>query len=331
MVPSCIGSRWIGRFRASVFAALILVFSGCDSTESLDPSSSLTPDAADQIAVGDLPADEDPSNVQLVPVGEPAVASASFAGGIPIGMAGQPTSAFGSRFNGGKLTIGANQLLSQLSAIRARGGRAVVMFAGNPRHYQDGNNHFSLSKWKARVDLFKKLNFSSYVSDGTIIGHFLLDEPNDPRNWGGQQVSPSVVEQMAQYSKQLWPSLATIVRVEPGYLSSNHRYLDAAWAQYLYRRGNVNDYIKRNVDDAQKRGLGLVVGLNVLKGGNPNGSKMSASEVESWGSALLSSSYPCAFVMWQYNSDYLSSAGIGGAMVALRRKAQSRSTMCGRG
>jgi hypothetical protein len=140
-----------------------------------------------------------------------------------------------------------------------------------------------------------------------------------------------VVEQMAQYSKQLWPSLATIVRVEPGYLSSNHRYLDAAWAQYLYRRGNVNDYIKRNVDDAQKRGLGLVVGLNVLKGGNPNGSKMSASEVESWGSALLSSSYPCAFVMWQYNSDYLSSAGIGGAMDALRRKAQSRSSKSCRG
>jgi hypothetical protein len=301
----------MARLRAPVLAALILGFIGCDSTESFDPSSTLTPDAGD---------------VMVMPVGEPAVASASFAGGIPIGMAGQPATAFGSRFNGGKLTIGPKQLLDQLSSIRSRGGRAVVMFAGNPRNYVDGNGHFSLTKWKARVDLFKGINFSSYISDGTIVGHYLLDEPNDARNWGGQPVSASTVEQLAQYSKQLWSGLPTIVRVEPAYLSSSHRYLDAAWAQYLFRRGNVNEYIKRNVADAQKRGLGLIVGLNVLKGGNPNGSKMSASEVESWGSALLSSSYPCAFIMWQQNSDYLSSAGIGSAMDALRRTAENRST-----
>jgi hypothetical protein len=136
---------------------------------------------------------------------------------------------------------------------------------------------------------------------------------------------------MAKYSKQLWPDMVTIVRAEPGYMGTNHRYLDAAWAQYLSRKGTPEDYIRENVAEAQKRGLGLVVGLNFIKGGIPNLSTMTGSEVEAWGSALLSSSYPCAFISWQYNSSYLSSSGILAAMSALRRKAESRGTKSCRG
>ncbi|MBA3894183.1 MAG: hypothetical protein H0X69_10885 [Gemmatimonadales bacterium] len=307
-------SRRIARLRAPALATLMFVLAGCDSTQPLDPGTGITPD----VSTHAVPAD-------------PQSASASFAGGIPIGMTAQPVTAFGGRFNGSKLTLGPGQLLEQLSAVRSRGGRIVVMLAGNPRHYVDGNGHFSLTKWKARVDLFKGIDFGSYVSDGTIIAHYLLDEPNDPANWNGQQVSPSTLEQMAQYSKQLWPAMPTIVRVEPSYLGGSHKYLDAAWAQYLARRGDVNDYIKRNVADAQQRGLALVVGLNVVHGGTPTKTRMTASQVEAWGSALLSSSYPCAFIMWQHDSDYLSSAGLGSAMDALRRLAQNRSSRTCRG
>jgi hypothetical protein len=80
------------------------------------------------------------------------------------------------------------------------------------------------------------------------------------------------------------------------------------------------------VGDAQRKGLALVVGMNVLKGGSPNGTKMTPSEVEQWGSALLSSSYPCAFINWTYNSDYFSSSGIRSAMSTLRKKAENRSS-----
>jgi hypothetical protein len=71
--------------------------------------------------------------------------------------------------------------------------------------------------------------------------------------------------------------------------------------------------------------------MNVMKGGNPNGTRMTASEVESWGSAMLSSTYSCAFLMYEYNSDFLSSAGMGSAMDALRRLAQNRSSRTCRG
>ena len=198
------------------------------------------------------------------------------------------------------------------------------MLAGNPRHYKDGDGHFSLEKWKSRVNQFRNINFKSYIDDGTVIGHYLIDEPNDPKNWSGRTVSSSVVEEMAKHSKDIWPNLPTIVRTHPDYLGSNHRYLDAAWAQYLSRRGNVRDYIRENVAEAQKRGLALVVGLNVIHGGTPQGTKMTASEVEEWGSALLESSYPCAFIMWQYQSSYLDGSGIDKAMESLRRKAENR-------
>jgi hypothetical protein len=301
-----------------VFAGLIVAFLGCDSTETLDPDSSIPPSA-------DLPLAEDAADVEIMAVGEPELASASFAGGIPIGMTAQPVSAFGGRFNGSKLTVSPGSIMEELPVVRSRGGRTVLMLAGHPRYYRDGSGHFSLTKWKARVDRFKGINFASYISDGTVIGHFLIDEPNDPRNWSGRPVPASTVEEMAKYSKQLWPGMPTIVRAHPDYLDFNHKYLDAATAAYLWRRGNVNDYLKKNVADAQRRGLALIVGMNVMKGGIPNGTRMTASEVESWGSAMLNSAYPCAFLMYEYNSDFLSTRGMGSAMDALRRKAENRS------
>ena len=130
---------------------------------------------------------------------------------------------------------------------------------------------------------------------------------------------------MARYSKSIWPNLKTIVRDEPSQIkwSGTYRYLDAAWAQYLWRKGNVNTYIQENVATAKKMGLGLVVGLNIVDGGNPKNTWMSPSEVENWGSVLLSSDYPCAFISWQYDSD-LNNGAMKDALSTLRRKAQNR-------
>jgi hypothetical protein len=301
-------SRRVARLRAPILAALVLALIGCDNTESFSPDAGTPPET------------------------HATFASASFAGGIPIGIAAQPTSEFGERYNGALRNIWPQALLEELAAIKSRGGRVVLMFAGNPTHYQDGGGHFSLEMWKARVDRFKGVDFGSYVGDGTIIAHYLIDEPQDPVNWNGRPISGATVDEMARYSKQLWPGMATVVRAEPRQLSGggNFRYLDAAWAQYVTRKGSATDYIRRNVAEAQNRGLGLIVGLNILKGGN-NGSRMSASQVESFGSALLSSTYPCAFISWKYSASYLESGSMKSAMDALRRKAQSRGQRSCRG
>jgi hypothetical protein len=292
-------------FIGAAAAGVALV--ACDNTELLDPETSGAPE-----------------EMAAAPV-EDSTASIRQAGGIAIGMSAQPISAFGDIYSGAKLTVGPSEVLSKLSAVRARGGRVVLMLAGHPRYYKDGQGHFSLSKWKARVDRFKRINLSSYVRDGTLAGHYMIDEPNDKRNWHGTTVSPRTLNEMGRYSKQLWPGLATIVRTRPSYFPSAPRYVDAAWATYLHRHGSVRDFLRRNVADAQRRDLALVVGLNVINGGSPNGTKMTASEVQSWGSAMLESSYPCGFFSWTWDNRYLSTSSMKSAMKTLRRKAESRS------
>jgi hypothetical protein len=292
------------RLRVPVCALLVLVFAGCDNQQSLSPES-----------------DQAVSGVEAVP----ELASASFAGGIPIGNFNQPITAYGATFNGAHENSGPESLVRDLAQIKAQGGKVVLALSGSPKYYLE-NRRFSMSKWKARLDRYRNVNFASYINDGTVIGHYMIDEPNDPANWGGQSVSPSALEEMGKYSKQLWPNLATIVRVDPKYLSSGHRYVDAAWAQYLHRRGDVGNYARTMVAEAQEKGVQLIVGLNVLKGGNPNGTPMSASEVEQFGNALLATTYPCAFINWKYTSSYMASSSIKSAMGNLRRKAENRPT-----
>ena len=312
-------SPWRARLGASALSACFLTLAACDATEVFEPQTDAPLEAADAADPGD----------ELVAFDDTLLAAASRRG-IPIGNFAQPMSAFGRTYNGGHQNFSPGSIVRELKAIRARGGRVVVAFSGSPKYYRE-NGHFSFEKWKSRVKRFKGINLSQFIQDGTIIGHYLIDEPNDPANWRGRPVSPATLEQMAKYSKQLWPRMPTIVRVEPGYLGRNHHYLDAAWAQYLHRKGPVESFLRRNVSAAQDRRLGLVVGLNVLKGGSPNGTRMTASEVKKWGGALLNSSYPCAFISWTYNRSYLSSRGVGDAMRALRHKAESRSARSCRG
>ncbi len=304
-------NRWI---RMPVVAGSMMVgIMACDG-ERLGPTA------------GDAP----------VPAAEPVEqtsATIAFAGGIPMGTFAQPTTAFGSLFNGAKLTVKPWEIMPTLAAVKARGGRVVLGLSGTPIYFKDAQGHFSFSKWKARIDRFRSKNFSSYIKDGTIVAHFLLDEPQDVADWNGQPVSPAMVEAMARYSKQIWPSMATVVRVDPTYLASysgTFRYLDGAWSQYTHKRGDVGTYLARQVSTAQRKGLALVVGLNILQGG-PNRAAMTASQVETWGSRLLAHSYPCAFLSWQYNAEYLSRPGIRDAMRVLRAKAQNRASKNCRG
>ena len=314
-------SRRIARFRLPVTAAFLLSLLACGSDDTLNPVPTTTVDPVDEVLTL-----TDDGGVQVAPVA-PSEAAISFAGGIPMGTFAQPNSAFGSVYNGALRNIGPGPLLSDLSAIRSRGGRIVLMMAGSQKYYKNGDGTFSLSKWKDRIDRYRGINFSSFINDGTIVAHYLIDEPHDEDNFGGKAVSGSTLEEMAKYSKSIWPNLKTVVRDEPTEIkwSGTYRYLDAAWAQYLWRKGNVNDYIQRNVSAAKQMGLGLVVGLNVVDGGNPKGTWMTPGEVESWGSALLSSDYPCAFISWQYDSD-LNYGAMKDAMSKFRRKAENRSS-----
>ena len=231
---------------------------------------------------------------------------------------------------------------SLLSSVKAKGGRIVIKLCnGSDSYVKNGDGTFSLSKWKALVARFKSANLGPYINDGTIVGHYLIDEPQRAQRWGGKAISPATLEEMAKYSKSIWPTMTTFVRALPTELAKSsitYRYLDAGWAQYVSNKGNASTYIANEVAAAKKKGLGLMVGLNVLDGGNGSSRlagytrgkyKMSASEIRTYATALLGQSYVCGFYNWMYESSYYGRSDVKSAFADMAAKARAHAkTSC---
>jgi hypothetical protein len=330
-----------------LLCVLSVLLSACDSTAPA-LSTGRPPDSIPAVPQDTLPVDSTsgPPTDSLVPPPDtagpvdPPVAVVHV--GIPFGPFALPRSRYGPEFTGAYRPPWADSagvvtqlLLADLEAARRTNTQVLLNFTGPEHHFTDDAG-FSLAQWKQRVDRFRGLDLTSYIADGTILGHFLMDEPSDPSNWNGTQVSPAEVDEMARYSKEIWPTMATMVRGWPAYLNGYHfEYLDAAWAQYHVRFGSIDEFIANNVRDAKASGLALVAGMNVLNGGSTSsgipGTKagkyaMSASELRSWGGALLSEPYMCALFIWRYDSRYFERPDIQAALSDLNHQAQSRPT-----
>jgi hypothetical protein len=242
-----------------------------------------------------------------------------------------PPSGLSSEFTGLVADAHPPTLMAKLEEARRTNGRVLLSFAGAPAQVTDENG-FSIKLWKQSVDRFRRFDLASYIADGTLVGNFIMDEPNDPTNWNGRVVALAEIDEMARYSKEIWPDLPTIIRAWPDHLKQyEFKYLDAAWAQYHIRFGSVDDFIASNIRDAKASGLALVMGLNVLGGGGNEGllgyhndrRAMTASMVRTWGSAILAEPYACAFFMFRFNPDYFQRPDIKEAMTELSQKAQS--------
>ncbi len=236
--------------------------------------------------------------------------------------------------NGGPLEP--TNILTWLAEARGKGGRAVVKLSkGKDSYIKNGDGTFSLSKWKSLVSRYRTVNLNPFIQDGTIVGHYLIDEPHLASRWGGRPISQQTVEEMAAYSKQLWPEMATLVRVAPSWLSNastTYRHLDAGWTQYTVGKGDAAKWVAAETSAAKRKGLGLVVGLNVINGGNGSsgirGSRsgewaMSGSEIRSYGSAMLGEAHACAFFSWQHDTDYYDRSDVRSAMADVSAKARS--------
>jgi hypothetical protein len=252
------------------------------------------------------------------------ISSSGFSG-IPFGAFAQPLTLYGPIYTGGHLNPEKPEyLLSRLASIRAAGGRVVLALVGGPLKFTNADGTFNLDLWKAALNRYSVIDFSSYISDGTIVGNFLIDEPSCSTCWGGQAIPQDMVEAMAQYSKSIWPAMTTIARVDPTWLqefSGPYVYLDTGWGQYVVRKGDVSTYLSDNVAAAQAKGLGMIVGLNVLAGGL-NKASLTASQIKNFGSVLLGSSYACAFISWKYDAAYFSRSDIKPALELLSKKAK---------
>ena len=334
---------------------------GCNSGDKLSPDTetpaATVPAPADSAAAGPtdstaLPTDSTAStDSTLAPADSAAAATAAFATGsqpgIVFGSYGMTATDLNSIhtgiLNGGGITE--TSVGPLLAAIKAKGGRLVLkMCMGDDKYVKNPDGTFSLTKWKALVDRFKKTNLAPYISDGTLMGHFLIDEPQRTAKWGGQFISQATIEAMAAYSKQIWPTLPTMVRVVPSWLASApvaYSALDAGWLQYTQDKGDPGKLVASEVAAARQKGLGLVIGLNILDGGNGSSGvhgwsrgkwAMTATEIKNYGSALLAQSYACGFFNWTYQyfgPTYYARSDIKSALADLSSKAQAHAkTSC---
>jgi hypothetical protein len=252
--------------------------------------------------------------------------------GIPFGPAHTPTNRFAD-FSGTIYTAtNPDQLLADLELARRANTRFFINFTGNEQFNRDSNG-FSFTRWKQRVDRYLGVDLTPYINDGTILGHFILDEPSDRTNWNGHQVPHTEIEAMAAYSKQVWPSMVTMIRANTDYLVG-HQYphLDAVRIQYVHRFGPIADYLATNAQAAKSLGVAVVGGLNVLNGGSPTSgipgrkegkNAMSADEIRSFGGTFLLEPNLCAFIMYEYDSTYFSRSDIRAAMSDLNQQART--------
>jgi hypothetical protein len=311
-------ARRSGWFRTVLLGISILVTAGCADDDRLGPTAGADPiSGSDDVAAA----------TQAGIVFSSSALTVSQINSVHTGMVEAPTP---------------SELLSFLAQLRSKGGRVLIKLAGGEKTYRNSDGTFNLTKWKTGVDRYRNINFSSYVADGTIVGHYLVDEPHFASRWGDKGIPQATVEAAAKHSKLRWPNLPTLVNAPANWLASvpvTYVHLDAGWAMFRAKTSSSPaTWATLQVNKAKSKGLGLVAGLNVLDGGDgssgirgtqPRTWAMSAAELRKYGSALLSQSYVCAFSMWRYGASYYGRADVKSAMADLSAKARSHArTSC---
>jgi hypothetical protein len=343
-----------------VSLSLLLVAVACHSEEANQPTiASGAP--ADTMAQPDTSVHADTS--AQTPAAPPPDSSATpvtsaSAPGIPFGDFHLPVSEFGNgSYTGSLQALWPLVVYQVLDAASASGARVIISLAGSRIAYTNPDGTFNLAKWESRVARYKDYDLWRYVASGTVIGHYLVDEPYCTTCWGGKGIDPGTLEDMARYSKSLWPTMPTGIRNYPSLMPlQGFPDIDFAWAQWagaLHQptlKITPEQFRDREVAAAKARGVGLVFGLNYLDGGDGssgiNGTyaqdpnlgdgntcdsrghcyryAMSVSEVQRIGTLLAASPYACALVNWKYNPAFIARPGMREALDSVSSAARSR-------
>ena len=241
--------------------------------------------------------------------------------GIPLGQFDPQESEFGRPYTGAVTATRRSSLPALLRSAQSTKIRLVLNLAGGQRRYVDPDGTFNLELWKREIDQYRDVDFAPYVTEGLVLAHYLVDEPLSPDTWGGRAISMEEIEEMAHYSKSIWPSLPTTVGgVRPRLLRGfDWHYLDIAWPQWagpLQGAGagrTPEEFRDENVAYAKELGLGLIFGLNVVNGGDGSSGipgtrqghwRMTGAELQHAGVTLADTPYACAFFIWRHDPEY---------------------------
>jgi hypothetical protein len=245
--------------------------------------------------------------------------------GLPFGPFHLPDSLIAKPYTGLLRASTPAKLLAVLKIARKNHVRVVVKLAYDSKDYSNPDSTFSLDLWKQNIDAYRGIDISSYITDGTIIGHFLIDEPRDASNWGGVRVSYADVEAAAAYSKSIWPMLPTGAGSSAGEMEAGAPFasLDFAFSQYREKKGDLATWLAGQTAAAQRAGLGILLSINLLDG-NIDNTPYSASQLAAVGAVLAAEPYACGLTMWKYDSLYFADAEVKSALASIAKVANGR-------
>jgi hypothetical protein len=275
------------------------------------------------------PTNPAPIPAPVTPVSGPA------GDGVPVGPFHLPNDQYGVRswYNGALRALSPRGAATDLAYAKSKGIRIAVSLPGSRSGYTNSDRTFSMSRWKQSMDAWRSqaAMLQSYYASGTIIANYLVDEPDCSSCWGGKPISGAEVAEMGRYAKSVLPGVPTVVRAVPAWfrrvgLSGN--YIDVAWAQYTgplhspSLRMSPEQFRDQSVADAKALGMGLILGMNTLDGGDGSSRipgtydlryvssrwQMSASEVERAGTVFASEPYACAVLDWRFSPTLTSSS-----------------------
>lgn len=261
-----------------------------------------------------------------------ALSAATLPATLPYGPYDLEDSMFHAPWTGTRRNVSKKKVLATLDSARAHGQHVILSMTLSSSNYQNPDGSFSVAKFDSILDTFASVNYAPYVADGTLIGHWLFDEPNDPTNWNGAPVPFDAIDSVAKKSKALWPTLPTIVRARPSWLAGKATawtYLDAGWSQYGVSKGSVSAFLAADTAAAKAEHLGMVTSLQALTGGTGTGGQMTAAELRQYGTALIGEPYSCAMLLWTIRADqggpaYFADSGVTAATDSLAHLAATK-------
>jgi hypothetical protein len=236
--------------------------------------------------------------------------------------------------------VNATILLDLIAAARNKHMKLILaMTGGSHDNYMstiDGVYQFDMAKWQARMQTYNtsaiKTAVASAVADGTIIGNFVMDEPNvsgagDGNTWGPAGTMTKIrVDSMCGYAKAIFPALPIGVAhghntFEP---ANSYRVCEFLLDQYAWRKGDVTTYRDDGLALARRDGMSILFSVNLLNGGVPDrdgiwdctgtggmgtyapNCRMTPQQVRDWG--ILLGSAGCALSMWRYDEAFVLNA-----------------------
>ena len=186
-----------------------------------------------------------------------------------------------------------------LEEARAHNVKAFIALTGSRWRYTNNNGCFDLQMWKDELDRQDLAGIQPFIDDGTVIGLYAIDEPND---W---DCGPSYEElnEVCLYAHQRLPGIACGFNEKPAWLASGSDKLEEL--DYLFVQTNFNRvqdwsaWAQEKLDEAAWFDGPVYLSINAYTG-NP-----SAKQIENAAIALCQSNATGVMLWkWDYIQDY---------------------------